>query len=147
MKHLVITEGYNFIPIKEVGEECITHLEELAEYVISKELDADNIIISRSYGKKACSNHLIREDSIKITFLTAIQELVKQIDKEQYLKKLEAQSNKSLQTRQKTLEKIDKQLEIIKGRKRKYINMLAEEIITQEEYLENVEANNIELMS
>ncbi|WP_066298405.1 recombinase family protein [Bacillus sp. FJAT-29937] len=29
--------------------------------------------------------------------------------------------------------------------KRKYINMLAEEIITQEEYRENVEANNIEI--
>lgn len=70
---------------------------------------------------------------------------MKQIDKEQYLKKLEAQSKKSKQCLQKQLEKIDKQLEIIKGRKRKYINMLAEEIITQEEYRENVEANNIEI--
>ena len=97
------------------------------------------------HGKKACSNHVIREDLLKNTVLTDIQELVKQIDKEQYLKKLEAQSKKSKQSLQKQLEKIDKQLEIIKGRKRKYINMLAEEIITQEEYRENVEANNIEI--
>ena len=61
------------------------------------------------------------------------------------LKKLEAQSKKSKQSLQKQLDKIDKQLEIIKERKRKYINMLAEEIITQEEYRENVEANNIEI--
>ncbi|MEH7154714.1 recombinase family protein [Neobacillus drentensis] len=97
------------------------------------------------YGKKACSNHVIREDLLKITVLTDIQELLKQIDKEQYLKKLEAQSKKSKQSLQKQLEQIDKQLEIIKGRKRKYINLLAEEIITQEEYRENVEANNIEI--
>jgi site-specific DNA recombinase len=97
------------------------------------------------YGKKACSNHVIREDLLKITVLTDIQELVKQIDKEQYLKKLEVQSKKSIKSVQKQLEKIDKQLEIIKGRKRKYINMLAEEIITHEEYRENVEANNIEI--
>lgn len=70
---------------------------------------------------------------------------MKQIDKEQYLKKLEAQSKKSKQSIQKQLEKLDKQLEIIKRRKRKYINMLAEVIITQEEYRENVEANNIEI--
>lgn len=44
------------------------------------------------HGKKACSNHLIIEKSLKDTVLTDIQELVKQIDKEQYLKKLEAQS-------------------------------------------------------
>ncbi|AQX53084.1 McrC family protein [Priestia flexa] len=50
MKHLVITEGYDYIPIKESGVECLTHIEadELNEYVLSKELDTDNIIISRS---------------------------------------------------------------------------------------------------
>lgn len=70
---------------------------------------------------------------------------MKQIDKEQYLNKLEAQTKKTKQSIQKQLEKLDKQLEIIKDRKRKYINMLAEEIITQEEYRDNVEANNIEI--
>ncbi|OIJ16541.1 recombinase family protein [Anaerobacillus alkalidiazotrophicus] len=97
------------------------------------------------YGKKACSGHLIKEDSLIDTVLTDIQELVKQIDKEQYLKKLEAQSKKAKHSLQKQLEKIDKQLDIINGRKRKYINMLAEDIITQEEYRENVEANKIEI--
>jgi site-specific DNA recombinase len=97
------------------------------------------------HGKKACSSHLIKEDLLIDTVLTDIQELVKQIDKEQYLKKLEAQSKKSKQSLQKQLVKLDKQIDIIKGRKRKYINMLAEEIITQEEYREIVEANNIEI--
>ncbi|MFJ7727315.1 recombinase family protein [Neobacillus sp. NPDC097160] len=97
------------------------------------------------HGKKACSNHLIKENLLKDTVLTDIQKLVKQIDKKQYLNKLEAQSKKSKQNIQKRLEKLDKKLEIIKGRKRKYINMLAEEIITQEEYRENIEANNTEI--
>ncbi|MBY0148604.1 hypothetical protein [Neobacillus niacini] len=95
-------------------------------------------------GKKAYSNHLIREKLLNETILTDIQKLVKQMDKQQCLKKLEAQSKKSKQNIEKQLEKLEKQFEIIKRRKRKYINMLAEEIITQEEYRENVEANNIE---
>ncbi|HZH62538.1 MAG TPA: hypothetical protein VEY70_23840 [Metabacillus sp.] len=41
--------------------------------------------------QKACGSHLIKEDLLIDTVLTDIQELVKQIDKEQYLKKLEAQ--------------------------------------------------------
>jgi site-specific DNA recombinase len=88
------------------------------------------------YHSLPSSNHLIREKLLKDTVLTDIQKLVKQIDKDQYLNKLEAQSKKTKQSIQKQLEKLEKQLEIIKGRKRKYINMLAEEIITQEEYRE-----------
>lgn len=46
------------------------------------------------HGKKACSNHLVREKLLKETILTDIQKLVKQIDKQQYLNKLEVQSKK-----------------------------------------------------
>jgi site-specific DNA recombinase len=97
------------------------------------------------HGNKACSNHFIKEDLIKDTILNDIQQLVKQIDKEQYVKQLEAQTKKFKQSLIKKLEKIEKQMDIIKGRKRKYINMLAEEIISNQDYLENVEANNIEI--
>ncbi len=97
------------------------------------------------HGKKACSNHLIKEDLIKVTILNDLKELVKQIDKKQYVQQLEAQTKKSKQRIQKQLEKIDKHLNIIKGRKRKYVNMLADELISKQDYLENVEANNIEI--
>ncbi|ART78516.1 recombinase family protein [Sutcliffiella horikoshii] len=96
------------------------------------------------HGKKACSSHLISEESLKVTILSDIQAIVKQIDKEPYMKKVEAQSKKAKQNMEKQLVKIDKQLDIIKGRKRKYINMLAEEIISHEDYRESVEFNNIE---
>ncbi|NYE09598.1 vacuolar-type H+-ATPase subunit I/STV1 [Bacillus niacini] len=97
------------------------------------------------YGKKACSSHCIEEDILKDTILTDIQDFVKQIDKEQYLKQLEAQTKKSKQNLRKQLEKLEKQIDLIKSRKRKYINMLAEEIISHVDYRENVEANNIEM--
>lgn len=97
------------------------------------------------HGKKACSSHSIKEDILKDTVLTDIQNLVKKISQEQYVKQLEAQSKKSKQILQKQLDKIEKQVNIIKGQKRKYINMLAEEIITQEEYHEIVGASNIEI--
>jgi DNA invertase Pin-like site-specific DNA recombinase/ssDNA-binding Zn-finger/Zn-ribbon topoisomerase 1 len=97
------------------------------------------------HGKKACSSHSIKEDVLTDTVLTDIEKLVKEIHQEQYVKQLEAQSKKSKQSLQKQLDKVEKQVNIIKGRKRKYINMLAEEIITQEEYREIVEANNIEI--
>ncbi|MEH7253305.1 recombinase family protein [Neobacillus niacini] len=93
------------------------------------------------YDKKAWSSHCIEEDILKDTILTDIQDFVKQIDKEQYLKQLEAQTKKSKQNLRKQLGKLEKQI----SRKRKYINMLAEEIISHVDYRENVEANNIEM--
>ncbi|MEH7226180.1 hypothetical protein V7112_20390 [Bacillus sp. JJ1566] len=40
---------------------------------------------------------------------------------------------------------LDKQNDSIKDRKRKYINLLAKEIISKEDYPESVEVNNIEI--
>ncbi|OIJ16539.1 recombinase family protein [Anaerobacillus alkalidiazotrophicus] len=97
------------------------------------------------HGKKACSSHSIKEDLLKDTALTDIQTLVKEIHQEHYVKQLEAQSKASKQSLQQQLDKIEKQINIIKDRKRKYINMLAGELITQEEYREIVESNNIEI--
>lgn len=50
MKHLVVTEAFGSIRIKEVGEDCLTPWEadELADYVFIKDLDKDNIYISRN---------------------------------------------------------------------------------------------------
>jgi site-specific DNA recombinase len=97
------------------------------------------------HGKRACSSHCIKEDLLKDIILTDIKEFLKQIDKELYLKQLEAQTNKSKQNLRKQLDKLEKQIDLIKSRKRKYINMLAEEIISHADYRENVEANNIEM--
>jgi site-specific DNA recombinase len=66
-------------------------------------------------------------------------------DKDHYLKQIENESTKSKQNLQKQLEKLDKQIDSIKDRKRKYINLLAEEIISKEDYRESVEVNNIEI--
>lgn len=89
--------------------------------------------------------HTIKEDFLKETILYDIQKLVQEIDKEQYLKELEAKSKKSKKDIQQKLDKLNKQMDVLKVRKRKFINMLADENINQDEYLDMVEDNNNEL--
>ncbi|PEQ84664.1 hypothetical protein CN481_22100 [Bacillus sp. AFS006103] len=74
MKHLVITEGFDFILIKEAAEDCLTPQEadELAEYVVSKELDNDNIIISRNEVKFINYVGYIRLSSCSIEILPKV---------------------------------------------------------------------------
>lgn len=74
MKHLVVTEGYGFIVIKELGEDCLTPLEadELANYVSFKELDKDNIFISRNEVKFINYVGYIRLSSCSIEILPKV---------------------------------------------------------------------------
>jgi len=44
------------------------------------------------HGKKACTAHTIKEDFLKETILNDIKSLIHQIDKEQYIKKMERKS-------------------------------------------------------
>lgn len=97
------------------------------------------------HGKKACSSHFVKEVFLKDNIIADIQSLVEQFDKEQYIKHIEARSKKSKIDLQKQINKINKQVELLKSRKSKYINMLADEQISQGEYREIVETNNSEV--
>lgn len=97
------------------------------------------------HGKKACSSHAIKEDYLKQAILTDVKTWVDQINKEEYVKKLEAKSKSSKQRLHKKSEKLNNQLEKLKSRKKRYITQLADELISHEEYRENVEANNAEI--
>lgn len=97
------------------------------------------------HGKKACSAHTIKEDFLKETILFDIRKLVQKIDKEYYLKELEARSKKSKKDIQQKLDKLNKQIDVLKTRKKNFIKMLADEKIKHDEYLEMVEDNNNEL--
>lgn len=97
------------------------------------------------HGKKACSAHTIKEDFLKETILYDIRKLVQEIDKEQYLKELVAQAKKSKKDIQQKLDKLNKQIDMLKNRKKKFIKMLADEKIQHDEYLDMIEDNNTEL--
>ncbi|KIO67130.1 hypothetical protein B4064_1065 [Caldibacillus thermoamylovorans] len=97
------------------------------------------------YGKKACTAHTIKEDFLKETILNDIKSLIHQIDKEQYIKKMERKSKSTKSDSQKKINKINKQMDVLKNRKRKFINLLADGIITNEEYQESIEATNKDL--
>lgn len=97
------------------------------------------------HGSKACSSHTVKEEFLIRTILSDIKMWVDQIDKEEYVKELEAKSNKSKHQLQKQLDKLTKEIDTMKKRKRKYVTLLADELITQNEYREMVDANNTEL--
>lgn len=97
------------------------------------------------FGKKACSSHVIKEEVLKQTIIHDIHSLMQQIDKEYYLKQLEEKAKQSQLSVQKKLDKINKKIDALKARKRKYIELLADEKITQEDYQDMIEANSKEI--
>ncbi|MEH7076954.1 recombinase family protein [Neobacillus drentensis] len=97
------------------------------------------------YGKKACTNHAIKEEFLINTILYDIKILVEKMDKEEYVKQLEIKAIESKNTLKKQMDKINKQIDILKKRKSKFINLLADELISHEDYRENIEVNNGEI--
>lgn len=97
------------------------------------------------HGKKACSAHTIKENFLKETILHDIRTLIQEIDKEEYLKELEAKSKISKKNIQQKLDKVNKQIDVLKNRKKNFIKMLADDKIGHSDYLEMVEDNNVEL--
>lgn len=97
------------------------------------------------HRKNACTAHTIKEDLLKETILSDIKTLLQQLDKEHYMKELEAKSNKSKKDLQLKLDKLNKQIDVLKSRKKKYINMLADNMISQADYNEMIEDNNKEI--
>ncbi|WP_186306472.1 McrC family protein [Siminovitchia fortis] len=75
MKHLIVTEGFGAIGIKEAEEDCLTpgEADELADYVISKDLDSDNIFISRNEVRFINYVGYIRLSSCSIEILPKVQ--------------------------------------------------------------------------
>ncbi|MEH7239437.1 recombinase family protein [Bacillus sp. JJ1562] len=97
------------------------------------------------HGRKACSSHTVKEDFLKNTILSDIKGLVEEINKDLYIKKLEKKTSKSKIGLQNKIDKISKQIAILKRRKQKIITLLADGLISEEDYRENVESNNSEV--
>lgn len=97
------------------------------------------------HGSKACSSHTVKEVFLTKTILSDIKMWVDQIDKDEYVRELEGKSKRFKLQLQKQLDKLTKDIDTLKKRKRSYTTLLADEKITQEEYREMVDANNTEL--
>jgi hypothetical protein len=87
------------------------------------------------HGTKACSGQTIKEKLLNEVIRSDINSLIEKIDHEYYLNQLEVKAQKANANIKNQIEKTNKCVEVIKGRKRKYINVLADNQITQEEYL------------
>jgi site-specific DNA recombinase len=114
--------------------------------VVSKQSTNGSICGSYArHDKKACSAYTIKEDFLKEKILCDIRSLLQEIDKEQYLKELEVKLKKAKKDLRQKLDRINKQIDLLKVRKQNFIKMMADEKIRHDEYLEMVEDNNIEL--
>ncbi len=97
------------------------------------------------YGKKACSNHSIREVELTQTILDDLKALSTAISKRTYLDKLNGKLEKANQAYQKKLNSLGLEIEKLSVKKVKLINLLADGLITKEEYQEVVKSNNAEI--
>lgn len=97
------------------------------------------------HGSKACSSHTVKEVFLTKTILSDIKMWVDQIDKDEYVRELEGKSKRFKLQLQKQLDKLTKDIDTLKKRKREFINLLADELITQKEYREIVDTSNTEL--
>lgn len=97
------------------------------------------------HGRKACSNHAIEEQFLIQTILSDIKTWADQLNKEEYVQHLKKKSKSTQQRLQKKMDQINNEINRLMKRKSSYINLLADQLITHEEYRENVDANNTEI--
>lgn len=97
------------------------------------------------HGKKACSNHAIEEQFLIQTILSDIKTWVDQINTEEYVQQFKKKSKSTQQRPQEKMEQMKDEINRLMRRKSNYINLLADQLITHEEYRENVDANNAEI--
>lgn len=97
------------------------------------------------HGKKACSEHLIKESDLKKLILTDIRTLFQGMNKSSYADQLNKKLNTSKLSYEKKKQSIQIEIEKLNAKKIKLINLLADDMITKDEYQAVIEANNSEL--
>jgi site-specific DNA recombinase len=98
------------------------------------------------YGKKACSNHAIREAVLTQILLDDLKVMSNAINKGNYLEQINAKLEKAKKAYQKQISALSFEIDKLNQKKVKLINLLADELITKEEYQDVTLANNSEIM-
>ncbi|ASS89147.1 hypothetical protein AP3564_01680 [Aeribacillus pallidus] len=98
-----------------------------------------------SHGSKKCSHHAIKESDLKSIILSDLKKYAREISKEGLIKKLEQQTVRAEKTTNKKLANIEREMKRLVERKSKFLNLLANEIITKADYQRAIEEINREL--
>ncbi|MEK4383610.1 recombinase zinc beta ribbon domain-containing protein [Aeribacillus sp. FSL K6-2848] len=97
------------------------------------------------HGSKKCSHHAIKESGLKSIILSDLKKYAREISKEGLIKKLEQQTVRAEKTTNKKLASIEREMKRLVERKSKFLNLLANEIITKADYQRAIEEINREL--
>ena len=86
------------------------------------------------HGKKACTDHIVREYELKAAVLDDIKLLVSRLEDDKFVKKIQTKLDKHKKKSEKEIKSISKQIESFKSKKKKALGKLIEEIISKDEY-------------
>ncbi|MEH6957260.1 recombinase family protein [Neobacillus drentensis] len=93
------------------------------------------------HGSKACSDHLVKENDLIAAILNDIQRLLADVSEENVLTKLELKMKKQFAQLEKEATAINQRIAKLKKQKTNLIQLLADEVINQQEYREAVMQN------
>ncbi|GGM28974.1 hypothetical protein GCM10011351_13760 [Paraliobacillus quinghaiensis] len=86
------------------------------------------------HGNIACTNHAISEKELEQVILNDIDWMYNKISDKKFLSDVKALEKKRVHSNQKELNLIDDEINSIKVKKRRYIEMLADNLISHGEY-------------
>jgi site-specific DNA recombinase len=94
------------------------------------------------HGARACCTHTVKEHVLIETILSDLQPIFEEINKEDTMQKLESEARKAHKKAAKQIEVIEKEIESLKEEKKNLIKLLANNVISREDYEDVVSSNN-----
>lgn len=100
----------------------------------------------KKHGERACASHGIKEDVLKGQILRDLRNMANSvIDKNLFLKRFEVYWKRQQQDRQKQVMGLHRKIETLQSENKKFLKLLAQEVISQEEYRQAVDGNHEEM--
>ncbi|WP_045520339.1 recombinase family protein [Neobacillus niacini] len=97
------------------------------------------------HGSKACSDHHVIEDNLVSSILSDIEIILADVKEKNLFTKLEKKMNKEFEKLNKQLSAINRQIDDIGIQKTKLIQLLANEVISQQDYRDVIKQNELHL--
>lgn len=100
----------------------------------------------KKHGDTKCSSHSVKERVLKEIILRDLRSMAQLVvDKEQFIKRMESATNQGRREREKQLETFRRKVGELQAENKKFLKLLANEVISQEEYRDAVDQNHLEI--
>jgi site-specific DNA recombinase len=100
----------------------------------------------KKHGDTKCSSHSIKEKDLKRIILKDLRSMAKMVlDKDSFIEQMEQSANQGRREQERKLQNLRKKTDALQGENKKFLKLLAGEVISQEEYREAVDENHREI--